>query len=155
MKKKYETQIRFVDLKTLFSKADVISIHVPLTGDTRHIVGEPEISWMKPDAIIINTARGPVMDEVALVQALKAGRIGGAGLDVFEKEPVAPDNPLLKLDNVILTPHTAALTRECVIRLATAAAQCVIDVLDGKIPKNVANPQILKSEKWKHLIPRD
>ena len=74
---------------------------------------------------------------------------------MFEKEPVAPDNPLLKLDNVILTPHTAALTRECVIRMATEAAQCVIDVLDGKIPKNVANPQILKSEKWKHLIQED
>ena len=153
VKKKYEMQIRFVDLKTLFSEADVISVHVPLTEDTRHIVGEQEISYMKPDAIIINTARGPVMDEAALVQALKAGRIGGAGLDVFEKEPVAPDNPLLKLDNVILTPHTAALTRECVIRMATEAAQCVIDVLDGKIPKNVANPQILKSEKWKHLRP--
>ena len=155
VKKKYEKQIRFVDLKTLFSDADVLSIHVPLTGDTRHLVGEQEISWMKPDAIIINTARGPVMDEAALAQALKAGRIGGAGLDVFENEPVAPDNPLLKLDNVILTPHTAALTRECVIRMATEAAQCVIDVLDGKIPKNVANPQILKSDRWKHLIPRD
>ena len=151
VKKKYEKQIRYVDLKTLFSKADVISIHVPLTGDTRHLVGEQEISWMKPDAIIINTARGPVMDEAALAQALKAGRIGGAGLDVFEKEPVTPDNPLLKLDNVILTPHTAALTRECVIRMATEAAQCVIDVLDGKIPRNIANPRILKSEKWKHL----
>ena len=155
VKKKYGTQIRFVDLKTLFSEADVISIHVPLTDDTRHLAGEQEISWMKPDAIIINTARGPVMDEVALAQALKDGRIGGAGLDVFENEPVAPDNPLLKLDNVILTPHTAALTRECVIRMATEAAQCVIDVMDGKIPKNIANTQILKSEKWKHLIPRD
>ena len=70
---------------------------------------------------------------------------------IFENEPVDPDNPLLKLDNVILTPHTAALTRECVIRMATEAAQCVIHVLDGKIPRNVANPQILKSEKWKHL----
>ena len=155
VKKKYGTQIRFVDLKTLFSEADVISIHVPLTEDTRHIAGEQEISWMKPDAIIINTARGPVMDEAALVQALKADKIGGAGLDVFENEPVAPDNPLLKLDNVILTPHTAALTRECVIRMATEAAQCVIDVMDGKIPKNIANTQILKSEKRKHLIPRD
>lgn len=151
VKKKYETQIRFVDLKTLFSEADVISIHVPLTEDTRHIVGEQEISWMKPDAIIINTARGPVMDEVALAQALKAGRIGGAGLDVFENEPVAPDNPLLKLDNVILTPHTAALTRECVIRMATEAAQCVIDVLVGKVPANIANPEILDSDRWKHL----
>lgn len=145
-------QVRFVDLKTLLSATDVLSVHVPLTEDTRHIVGEQEISSMKPDAIIINTARGPVMDEAALVQALKAGQIGGAGLDVFENEPVAPDNPLLKLDNVILTPHTAALTRECVIRMATEAAQCVIDVLEGKIPKNVANPQILKSKKWKHLL---
>lgn len=151
VKKKYGNQIRFVDLKTLFSEVDVLSIHVPLTADTRHIVGKQEISRMKPDAVIINTARGPVIDETALVQALIEERIGGAGLDVFEQEPVARDNPLLKLDNVILTPHTAALTRECVIRMATEAAQCVIDVLDGKIPKNVANPQILKSEKCKHL----
>lgn len=149
--KRKHGEIRFVDLKTLFSGSDVISIHVPLTEDTRHLVGEKEISWMKPDAIIINTARGPVIDEAALSQALTAKRIGGAGLDVFENEPVAPDNPLLALDNVVLTPHTAALTRECVIRMATEAAQCVIDVLDGKLPRNVANPQVLKLEKWKHL----
>jgi len=155
VKKKYGNQIRFVDLKTLFSEVDVLSIHVPLTADTRHIVGKQEISWMKPDAVIINTARGPVIDETALVQALIEERIGGAGLDVFEQEPVARDNPLLKLDNVILTPHTAALTRECVIRMATEAAQCVIDVLDGKVPANVANPQIMDSDRWKHLISRD
>lgn len=151
VKEKYEDSIRFVDLKTLFSEADALSIHVPLTKETRHIVGERELSWMKTDALIINTARGPIIDEAALARALREDRIGGAGLDVYEQEPVAKDNPLLKLDNVILTPHTAALTRECVIRMATEAAQCVIDVLDGKIPANVANPQILKSERWKHL----
>jgi D-3-phosphoglycerate dehydrogenase len=108
---------------------------------------------MKPDALLINTSRGGVVDETALAAALRDDRIAGAGLDVFSEEPVRADNPLLKLDSVILTPHTAALTRECVTRMATEAAKCVLDVFAGREPRNVANRQILESGRWKHLIP--
>jgi len=108
---------------------------------------------MKPDAILINASRGGVVNETALVKALQNNQIAGAGLDVFNEEPVPADNPLLKLENVILTPHSAALTRECVTRMATEAANCVLDVFAGREPQNVANPQILESGRWKHLIP--
>ena len=129
----------------------VISIHVPLTDKTRHLVGDAEFSLMKTDAILINASRGGVVNEAALVKALQNNQIAGAGLDVFSEEPVPADNPMLKLDNVILTPHTAALTRECVTRMATEAAKCVLDVFAGREPQNVANPQVLESGRWKHL----
>jgi D-3-phosphoglycerate dehydrogenase len=147
--------VTFVEPQALFSRSDVISIHAPLTDQTHHAVGEREIAWMKPEAILINTSRGPVIDEWALIEALKEGRIGGAGLDVFSEEPVSTDNPLLGLDNVILTPHTAALTRECVIRMATEAARCVVDCFNGVEPPNVANRQVLGSKRWRHLKSRE
>jgi D-3-phosphoglycerate dehydrogenase len=150
----YRDWVEFTELEALFSSADVISIHVPLTDQTRHLVGRRELGWMKPDALLINAARGPVIDEDALVEALRERKIGGAGLDVFTREPPPADHALLKLDNVILTPHTAALTLECVIRMAVEAAQCVIDVLDGKIPANLANPQLLTTERFRHLVPK-
>jgi D-3-phosphoglycerate dehydrogenase len=106
---------------------------------------------MKPEAILINTSRGAVVDESALINALVAEKIAGAGLDVFEKEPVSGDNPLLNQNNVILTPHTAALTRECVARMAVQAAKCVIDVFNRKEPPNVANRKVLRLDRWKHL----
>jgi D-3-phosphoglycerate dehydrogenase / 2-oxoglutarate reductase len=150
----YRDWVEFTDLQTLFSSADVISIHVPLTDQTQHLVGRRELGWMKPDGLLINAARGPVIDEEALVEALRNRKIGGAGLDVFTREPLPAEHPLLKLDNVILTPHTAALTLECVIRMAVEAAQCVIDVLEGNIPPNLANPQLLNTERFKHLVPK-
>lgn len=88
-----------------------------------------------------------------MIQALQEEKIGGAGLDVFSEEPVPADNPLLQLENAILTPHTAALTRECVTRMATEAAGCVLDVFGGREPPNVANRDVLKYPKWDHLIP--
>ena len=100
---------------------------------------------------MINTSRGPVIDEEALIEALKNKVIGGAGLDVLTSEPPAPDNELLQLDNVIHTPHSAALTSECVIRMATDAADRTIEVLSGKKPLNVANPQVLNARRWQHL----
>jgi D-3-phosphoglycerate dehydrogenase len=102
---------------------------------------------------LINASRGGVVNEDALVKALQNKKIAGAGLDVFNEEPVPADHPLLKLENVILTPHSAALTRECVTRMAIEAAKCVLDVLAGREPQNVANRQILESGRWKHLIP--
>jgi D-3-phosphoglycerate dehydrogenase len=145
--------VEIIELDELLSESDVISIHVPLTDKTRHLVDAAQIARMKPEALLINTSRGGVVNETALAAALQNDKIAGAGLDVFSEEPVEADNPLLKLDNVILTPHTAALTRECVIRMATEAAKCVLDVFAGREPRNVANRQILEFESWKHLIP--
>ena len=144
--------VTFVDLKTLFSESDIVSVHIPLTEETRHAVGEKEIAMMKPDALLINTSRGPVVDETALIKALQKNKIGGAGLDVLDRDPPPADNKLLGLDNVILTPHTAALTRECVIRMATEAAQCVIDLFEGKQPLNIANRAVLKNKRWSKLV---
>jgi D-3-phosphoglycerate dehydrogenase len=152
-KAEYRSWVTFAELYELISKSDVVSIHVPLTDKTRHLVGDAEFSLMKTDAILINASRGGVVNEVALIKALQNNQIAGAGLDVFNEEPVPADNPLLKLENVILTPHTAALTRECVTRMATEAAKCVLDVFAGREPPNVANRQILESGRWKHLRP--
>ena len=149
----YRSWVTFAELYELLSKSDVISIHVPLTDKTRHLVGDTEFSLMKTDAILINASRGGVVNEAALVKALQNNQIAGAGLDVFSEEPVPAGNPLLKLENVILTPHSAALTRECVTRMATEAAKCVLDVFAGREPQNVANPQVLESGRWRHLIP--
>ena len=150
-KAEYRSWVTLVELEELLSESDIISIHVPLTDKTRHLVDAAEIALMKPDALLINTSRGGVVNETALAAALHNDKIAGAGLDVFSEEPVQADNPLLKLDNVILTPHTAALTRECVARMATEAAKCVLDVFAGREPQNVANRQVLESGRWKHL----
>jgi len=147
--------VEFVDTKELFSKSDVVSINVPLRANTRHAVGELELSWMKPDAFLINTSRGPVVDESALVKALQERKIAGAGLDVFSEEPLPDDSPLLGLDNVILTPHSAALTKECVVKIAIAAARAVVDLFNGIEPVTIANPQVLASDRWEHLSIRE
>ncbi len=145
--------VTMVSLEELLAQSDVVSIHVPLNDQTRDLIDEAELSQMKPDAILINASRGGVVNENALVKALENDRIAGAGLDVFSEEPLSEEDPLLKLENVILTPHTAALTRECVIRMATEAVKCVLDVFGGRRPRNVANPHILEEGRWKHLRP--
>lgn len=152
IKQQYGDLAAFVDKQRLCTDSDVISVHVPLTEQTHHALSTDEFKLMKPEAIVINTSRGPVIDEAALTMALQNGSIGGAGLDVQTKEPPDPDNPLLQLDNVILTPHSAALTSECVIRMATDAADRTLEVLSGKVPLNVANPEVLKSSRWQHLV---
>ena len=131
-------------LDELLREADVVSIHVPLTDATRHLIGAAEMARMKPTAFLINTSRGPVVDEAALVEALRSGRIAGAGLDVFAEEPPPASHPLFDLPNVILTPHSAALTAECVVRMALGAAQAIVDVLEGRRPEHVANPEVLE-----------
>ncbi len=146
-----EDWVRFPGLRELCENSDIISVHVPLTDQTRNMIGEEELSWMKPHTILINTSRGSLIDEGALYQVLRNEKILGAGLDVFSSEPVPQDHPLLQLDNILLTPHSAALTHECVIRMATEATRCVIDLFEGRRPQNVANPQVLELDKWKHL----
>ena len=144
--------VKFVDLDTLLSESDIVTLHVPLTLETRHMIGAKELAKMKASAILINTARGKVIDEAALVKALKEKKIAGAGLDVFAQEPLEKESPLKKLDNVILTPHTAALTRECVVRLAVEAVKATLDVFEGKKPNGIVNPEVLTQPRWQGIL---
>lgn len=123
-------------IEELLKQSDFVTLHVPLRDSTEHLIGAEHLKLMKPTAFILNTSRGPVVDEVALVQALKNKTIAGAGLDVYECEPaIAPD--LEKLDNVVLTPHIASSTREARDEMAKTAAQNIIDVLEGGKPRNL------------------
>jgi D-3-phosphoglycerate dehydrogenase len=126
--------------------ADFLTVHVPLIEQTARMIGAPQMGRMKKGAFIINTARGGIVDEPALIEALASGHLGGAGLDVFEAEPPEPDNPLLALDNVILSPHSASLTREGAERMGVASVENVLAGFAGTLdPGTVANPQVLKS----------
>jgi len=127
--------IVLTDIQTLLKESDYISIHCQLNKKTKHLISKKELDLMKDSSIIINTSRGPIIDEEALYTALNNGNIAGAGLDVFEKEPIKIDNPLLKLNNVVLTDHTAWYSEESIIELKTKAAQNVKDTLQGKIPR--------------------
>jgi len=133
---------RRVPLETLLRTADVISLHVPLTDETRHLIGKEELSVMKKTAYLINTSRGPVVDEEALVKALRNEEIAAAGLDVFEEEPKVHPG-LVTLDSVVLTPHTGSATYGTRDRMAVMAAENLIAGLEGKRPPNIVNPDIL------------
>lgn len=126
-------------LDELLARADHVSIHTPLTASTRHLIGARELALMKPTATLINTSRGPVVDQAALAQALAAGRLGGAGLDVLEHEPPAPEDPLLSAPNVLLTPHAAHLSVESGDEILRTVVDDVIAVLGGRPPRYPAN----------------
>ena len=132
-----ELNVAYVSLEELFSTSDIISCHTPLTNDTKHIVNADTLSLMKPTAILINTSRGPVVDEEALINALDNGVIAAAGLDVFEKEPVSPDNPLLKMDNVVATPHMAGTTWDTWARRANFGFENMERIRNGEAPQAV------------------
>jgi len=123
-----------VDLNELFIRSDYISLHVPYTKETHYMIGEKEIALMKPNVILINTSRGSVLDEKAVINALKNKRINSAGLDVFEKEPIPKNSALLYMDNVILSDHAAYYSEESLIELKTKAAKNVLEVLNGNKP---------------------
>ena len=123
-----------VELRDLLSSADVISLHCPLIAETTHLINRDSISLMKKGAILVNTSRGPVVDEQSLIDALREGRIGGAGLDVFEQEPPPVDSPLRSFNNVILTSHAASVSEKAVETLQRKAAEAVRDFLQGKMP---------------------
>lgn len=132
------------NLHDALPQADFVSLHCPLQADTRNLIGARELALMKPTAFLINCARGGIVDEAALLAALEAGRIKGAGLDVQATEPPAPDDPLLESDRIILTPHSAATTSEGVVRMATTVAQNVLDYFDGRLPAaHIFNPEAL------------
>ena len=127
--------VTFVEFEELLQKADVISLHVKLTEESRGLIGSKELSMMKKGAILLNGARGAVVDTAALVDALNSGHLGGAGIDVYEQEPVPPDHPLLSCEQVVLTPHCADMTPEGVDLLNSGAVENVIAYLEGK-PQN-------------------
>jgi phosphoglycerate dehydrogenase-like enzyme len=126
--------VKPVGFEELLMTSDILSIHVPLLPSTRHIIGRKELAMMKPTVIIINTSRGPVIDQDALTEALKTRRIAGAALDVFEEEPVPLTHPLLKLDNLVVTPHIASATWETRRRMAERCAESVRAFLEGRRP---------------------
>jgi D-3-phosphoglycerate dehydrogenase len=128
-----------VDLAVLLAESDFISVHVPLTPETRHMIGRKELALVKPGAILVNTARGPVLDERAVADALRDGRLGAAGLDVFEEEPLPGNSPLRLLDNVIFTDHAGWYSEESVVELKTKAARNAAAVLAGGVPPYPVN----------------
>ena len=139
-----ELGVRYAPLKELLTDSDYVSLHVPLTASTRHMIGKRELTMMKETAFLINTSRGPVVDEDALYKALRDGDIAGAGLDVFEREPLSPDSPLKGLDNAVITPHIASASVETRTKMATTAAINLVSVLQGREPPNLVNPEVLK-----------
>ncbi len=134
---------RLVPLDTLLATADFVCLTCALTPETRHLIDAKALARMRPTAYLVNVARGPVVDEAALVAALAAGRIAGAGLDVFESEPIAAGHPLLGFDNVIVTPHALCWTDECFAAIAESGLRSVVDVARRRVPAHVVNGDVL------------
>lgn len=131
-----------MELMRLLRESDFVSLNVPLTPETHHLMGPREIAAMKRGAILINTARGGVVDQQALAAALSAGRLGGAGLDVNETEPISPDDPLLRMNNVVLTPHIGSASHATRLRMAELAVDNLLEVFAGRPPRHCANPGV-------------
>ncbi len=138
-----ELGVERAELDELLRQSDFVSLHVPLNESTRHLIDREKISLMKKTAYLINTARGGVVDEKALAEALKNGQIAGAALDVFDVEPLPPDSPFFDCPNVIMTPHVGAHTYEAILRMNMMAAESILDFFNGKIPKYVVNRDVI------------
>jgi D-3-phosphoglycerate dehydrogenase len=145
---------RKVDLDVLAAESDYVVVCCSLDATTRHLVGAREFARMKKTAYVVNVARGPIVDEAALIDALAAGTIAGAALDVFEQEPVDSANPLLKMDNVIVTPHSLCWTDECFHNMATTGLTSIVDALAGRRPRFVVNPEVLAHPRVRDRIAR-
>jgi glyoxylate reductase len=129
-----EIGIEYVTLDSLLERSDIISLSLPYTQETHHLIDAKRISSMKDGVYIVNTARGRIIDQVALIKALRSGKVAGAGLDVFEEEPLDPESPLASMDNVVLCPHLAASSEEAMKRMAVQVAEGVLGVLNGEAP---------------------
>lgn len=147
-----ELNVKLVSLNELLAEADFVSIHCPLEPGTRNLIGPAEFAKMKPTAYLINTSRGGIVNEPALADALRAGQIAGAGLDVFETEPVTAPHPLGEFENVLLAPHCIAWTDELFSDIGRTACQSLVDLSQGKLPMGIVNPQVLErpafQKKW-------
>jgi D-3-phosphoglycerate dehydrogenase / 2-oxoglutarate reductase len=135
--------VELVGLEQLLRSSDYVSIHCPLVEETRQLIGAPQLAMMQPEAYLINMARGPIVDQAALYQALSDQVIAGAALDVLEQEPPDPSDPLLSLENVIITPHTSSWSRESLVQLRRGTAQNVVDALQDRLPRSVVNRRAL------------
>ena len=145
---------KMVDMPTLLKESDFVTLHSPLIPETQNLIGAEELALMKPNAFLINCARGPLIDETALYDALQGNRIAGAGLDVLVDAHPAPDHPLLGLENVIITPHVAFFSEEAVLELEERAAGEVAAVLQGRMPENLVNRGVLTHSNPRHQLPR-
>ena len=132
-----ELNTQHTELNNLLSTSDIITLHMPLTSETHHLISHREFNMMKKGAYLINMARGKIIDENALIEALRSGKLAGAALDVFEEEPPKADNPLLSFDNVVLTPHIGASSREAMRRMAIQSAEGILKVFRGETPPNI------------------
>jgi len=141
-------------MDTVLKESDFLNISCPLNDKTFHLIGEKELRKMKKTAFIINTARGPIIDEKALYKALTEGWIQGAGIDVFEQEPTPPDNPLLKLENVIPTPHSLGWTDEIFINIWNQIMRQISQVIRGEIPEGLVNKEVLNNPKFQAKMKR-
>jgi glyoxylate reductase len=141
-----------VDMDTLLKESDFVSIHVPLMKETHHLINAEKLKLMKKTAYLVNNSRGPVVDEKALYEALKKGQIAGAGLDVFEQEPTPLDNPLLKLDNVVVAPHISSASLETRSKMSEMVAENLVSFFQGKRPPNLVNPDVMKIKPQSKLI---
>ncbi len=139
LQKAEELKVAMTGMEEILRSCDIVSMHLPSSGDTYRIMGKAQFDMMKDGAYFINTARGALVDEKALYDALKAGKLTGAATDVYEEEPAKPENPLFELDNILCTPHTAAETYETYTTVSLATARAILDVSNGKIPENLLN----------------
>ena len=144
-----ELGIELVSLEEVFSRSDVVTVNCPLSEETHHLVNAERLALMKPSAYLINTARGPIVDQVAITDALAQGRIAGAGLDVLEQEPPDPDDPILKAENAIVTPHALCWTDQIFEGNGAADVRAVLDVRAGRPPTGIVNRAILEHEGWR------
>ncbi len=141
-----------VELDSLLEESDFITLHAPLTEETRNLIGREELAKMKPEAFLINAARGPLIDEAALYDALTSGKISGAGLDVMVDNAPPRDHPLLSLDNIIITPHVAFFSQESTLELELRAAAEVVSVMHGRMPDNLVNHTVLQHPNPRHSL---
>ncbi len=144
--------VGMVDLDTVFREADFLTVNCPLAPATRHLVNAERLALMKPTAYLINTARGPIVDQAALTRALRERRIAGAGLDVFDPEPPPLSDPILALDNVILTPHALSWTDQCFAGIGAADLRAVLDIMAGREPAGVVNRSVLAAPAFRRRL---
>ena len=149
-----DVDVKLVDLDTVLAESDFLNISCLLSEETHHMIGEKELRKMKKTAFLINTARGPIVDEAALIKALQEGWIQGAGLDVFEQEPISPDNPLLKMDNVILTPHAIGWTDELFTRAWDEVPKQISQIIRGEVPWRLVNQEVWDKPKFQSRLKR-